>query len=138
MSSIIQQAFDQHYQLKHASTLNVVIVQATWNACITGELLQGCASVLHENGLVEQNITVLKVPGSFELIGGAKLALENLKPDAVICLGCVIKGDTPHFEYVSQSVTQGLTLLQTQTVVPIVFGVLTVLNEEQALQRLGG
>ena len=138
MASIIPQAFDQHYKLTNAAALKVVIVQATWNARITGELLNGCASVLHENGLVEENLIVLKVPGSFELIGGAKLALEQLKPDAVICLGCVIKGDTPHFEYVSQSVTQGLTLLQTQTIVPIVFGVLTVLNEEQALQRLGG
>ena len=138
MASNIPQAFDQHYPLKNASALKVVIVQATWNARITGELLTGCASVLHENGLVDENITVLKVPGSFELIGGTKLALEQLKPDAVVCLGCVIKGDTPHFEYVSQSVTQGLTLLQTQTTVPIVFGVLTVLNEDQALQRVGG
>jgi 6,7-dimethyl-8-ribityllumazine synthase len=138
MTSNPQQAFDQPYPINNASTLRVVIVQATWNARITGELLTGCASVLHENGLVDKNVTVLKVPGSFELIGGAKLALENLKPDAVICLGCVIKGDTPHFEYISQAVTNGLTTLQTQTSTPVVFGVLTVLTEEQANQRIGG
>lgn len=138
MASNLPQAFDQHYPLKNAPALKVVVVQATWNARITGELLNGCASVLHENELVKENVTVLKVPGSFELIGGAKLALESLKPDAVICLGCIIKGDTPHFEYVSQAVTNGLTTLQTQTTVPIVFGVLTVLTEEQAIQRVGG
>ena len=139
MASNLPQSFDaQVYPLKDIKKLRVVIIQATWNAHITNELLNSCKNVLHENGLVEENVTVLKVPGSFELIGGAKLALENMKPDAVICLGCVIKGDTPHFEYVSQSVTQGLTTLQTQTTVPIVFGVLTVLNEDQALQRVGG
>ena len=138
MASIVPQAFDQQYELKNAAALKVIVVQATWNARITGELFNGCASVLHDSGLAKENVTLLKVPGSFELIGGAKLALENLNPDAVICLGCVVKGDTPHFEYVSQAVTQGLTILQTQTTVPIVFGVLTVLNEKQADERLGG
>lgn len=139
MSSNLPQSFDaQVYPLKDIKKLRMVIVQATWNAHITGELLAGCVSVLHEIGLVDGNITVLKVPGSFELIGGARMAIDSLKPDAVICLGCIIKGDTPHFEYIAQAVTNGLTLLQTQTSVPIIFGVLTVLNEDQALQRVGG
>jgi len=139
MTSNEPNAFDAAvYPLKDIKKLRVVIVQATWNARITGELLLGCASVLHENGLVDENVIVLNVPGSFELIGGARMALDILKPDAVVCLGCVIKGDTPHFEYVSGAVTQGLTMLQTQTSTPIVFGVLTVLTEEQAIQRIGG
>src|SRR5687768_4496382 len=116
MASNLPQSFDaQVYPIKDTNALRVVIVQATWNARITGELLLGCVSVLHENGLVDENISVMKVPGSFELIGGARMVLDAMTPDAVICLGCVIKGDTPHFEYVSQAVTQGLTILQTQT-----------------------
>ena len=116
----------------------VVIIKTEWNAPIVDELEAGCRRVLEKAGVA--NITVLVVPGAVE-IPFAINAYVNKAPydaEAFIALGCVIKGDTPHFEYVCQSVTQGITILNTQLDAPIIFGVLTVNTEEQAKERLGG
>lgn len=123
-------------KLKQAS---VVIVKTAWNKTIIDQLESGVLEVCKAN-----NVSILKtltVPGAVE-IPFAIHAYHNQnrhdKPGAYIALGCVIKGDTPHFEYVCQSVTQGITILNTQLSIPVIFGVLTVNTEQQALDRLGG
>ncbi len=114
------------------------IVVAQWNAEITDALLQGVLSVLKKAHVNENNITVIKVPGSIELTKGAQWLANTMKYDAIICLGCVIQGETRHFDYVCQSVTQGITELNLQYDIPFIFGVLTTLNRQQAIERAGG
>ncbi len=114
------------------------IVVAEWNSHITEALLQGAVETLHAAGVSDSKIQIIRVPGSVELVYGANMALDFHSPDAVIVIGCVIRGDTPHFDYVCQSVTQGITTLNTEDRAPIIFGVLTVNNEQQALDRAGG
>lgn len=116
----------------------VVIVKTEWNAEIVDELEAGCRRVLEKAGV--QNITVLVVPGAVEIPFAINAYVNRaaFEAEAFIALGCVIKGDTPHFDYVCQSVTQGITLLNTQLDAPVIFGVLTVNTEEQARERLGG
>ncbi|MDA3615280.1 6,7-dimethyl-8-ribityllumazine synthase [Polluticaenibacter yanchengensis] len=116
----------------------VVIVKTEWNAHIINEMEAGCKRVLESAGV--KNISVITVPGAVELPFAIQ-AYERrsaFEADAFIALGCVIKGDTPHFDYVCQSVTQGITTLNTQLDVPVIFGVLTVNTEAQAFERLGG
>lgn len=114
------------------------IVVAKWNAQITDALLQGAVDTLHAAGVADTNISILRVPGTVELVSGARMAIDHLKPDAVITLGCVIRGDTAHFDYVCMSATQGITTLNAEGGVPVIFGVLTVENLQQALDRAGG
>ena len=118
------------------SNAKVVILKTAWNAHIVDELANGCRRVLEENKVY---IIERTVPGAVELTFGAKSFIDSHSGiHAIIALGCVIRGDTPHFEYVCQSVTQGITLLNAQMHVPVIFGVLTVDNEQQALERIGG
>jgi 6,7-dimethyl-8-ribityllumazine synthase len=116
----------------------VVIVKTEWNAHITDELEAGCKRILEAAGV--ENITVLAVPGAVEIPFAIQAHVNRsaYEAEAFIALGCIIKGDTPHFDYVCQSVTQGITILNTQLDVPVIFGVLTVNTEEQALERIGG
>ena len=103
------------------------------------ELQRGVSAICEEHGI--RILQTLTVPGAVEIPFAVNAWHTNKhrdKPEAYIALGCVIKGDTPHFEYVCQSVTQGITLLNTQLNVPVIFGVLTVNTEQQALDRLGG
>ncbi len=93
---------------------------------------------LKKHGAAEKNIIVKHVPGSFELTIGAQFLAEYDDVDAVICLGCVIQGETPHFTYICQGVTQGITQLNLEYNIPFIFGVLTVNNKDQALDRAGG
>ena len=118
--------------------LKVGIVVAEWNSHITNALLQGALDVFHAEGYNEDNIYVDYVPGTVELTFGAQCMIDNLDVDAVIVIGCVIRGGTPHFDYVCDSVTQGVARLNADGVAPVVFGVLTTDNEEQALERAGG
>jgi len=111
---------------------------ADWNSHITEALLQGAIETFSRAGVSRNALTVTHVPGSVELVYGAALAIKRENPDAVIVLGCVIKGDTPHFDYVCQSVTQGVTMLNTRGEVPVIFGLLTTLTERQAKERAGG
>jgi 6,7-dimethyl-8-ribityllumazine synthase len=116
----------------------VVVIRTEWNEDITGELEKGCRNGLQQYGT--KNIITHIVPGAFELPYAVKKVYENkhLKADAIIALGCIIRGETPHFDYVAKAVTDGLTRLNTELNIPVIFGVLTVDNKEQALDRIGG
>ncbi len=114
------------------------IVVADWNREITGALAEGAIRTLKSAGALDQNIEVRYVPGTFELALGAQFFAQYTEVDAVIVLGCVIQGDTRHFDYVCDGVTQGITQLQLQWNMPIGFGVLTVNDMQQALDRCGG
>lgn len=120
------------------SKFRASIIVADWNSHITEALLQGAIETFSRAGVSHNALTVTHVPGSVELVYGAALAIKRENPDAVIVLGCVIKGDTPHFDYVCQSVTQGVTMLNTRGEVPVIFGLLTTLTERQAKERAGG
>jgi len=121
-----------------ASDMRFGIVVADWNREITWSLLDGALNTLKKHGATEDNIIVKHVPGSFELTLGAQFLAEYDDVDAIICLGCVIQGETPHFTYICQSVTQGITTLNMEYNLPIIFGVLTTLTDRQAFDRAGG
>lgn len=114
------------------------IVVSDWNTAVTGSLLDGAVKTLQKLGVKEENIVVEHVPGSFELTFGAKIMAEVSDVDAIIVLGCVIQGETPHFTFVCQSVTQGITELNLQFDIPFIFGLLTTNTLEQAKARSGG
>lgn len=118
--------------------VNIAIVRAEWNGHITGPLADGAVSTLRNAGVDSDSYRVFTVPGAVELTFAASKLIETGSFDAVIVLGCVIKGDTPHFDYVCSSVTQGVTALNADCDIPVIFGVLTVLDEQQALDRAGG
>jgi len=118
----------------------IVLVKTEWNAAIVDELEKGCILALKKH-LVKKIIRIT-VPGAFEIPFAVKnhwsKVAKKKKPDAFIALGCVIKGDTPHFDYVCRAVTDGVLQLNLALPVPVIFGVLTVDNEEQARERIGG
>jgi 6,7-dimethyl-8-ribityllumazine synthase len=115
------------------------IAVADWNPHITHALLTGAIECLKDNGVTENNINVVHVPGTFELVFAAKKFLHEKYYDAVIVLGCVVQGDTPHFDYVCQGVTEGIASLNTvKDASPVIFGVLTTSNMQQAVDRAGG
>ncbi|MBK7479904.1 MAG: 6,7-dimethyl-8-ribityllumazine synthase [Bacteroidales bacterium] len=121
-----------------AGKMTFGIVVSDWNHDITSSLLNGALNTLKKHGAKNKNIIVRHVPGSFELTIGAQLLAESYDVDAIICLGCVIQGETPHFTYICQSVTYGITKLNLDYGIPFIFGVLTTLNHDQALERSGG
>ncbi|MBQ3658226.1 MAG: 6,7-dimethyl-8-ribityllumazine synthase [Bacteroidales bacterium] len=118
--------------------MRIAVVAAEWNREITDALLQGAVDTLKEHGVYENDITTVRVPGTFELTFGAKCALESGRFDAVIVIGCVIQGDTRHFDFICDSVTQGITDLNLKYNSPVIFGVLTTDNLQQAQDRAGG
>lgn len=120
-----------------ASMMRFGIVVTEWNAHITEPMLKSAVATLSEYGVTETNITVKYVPGAFELIFGCSQLAEHGYVDAIIALGCVIKGDTPHFDYICEGTTEGLVRLNTDGKIPMINGVLTVNNEQQALDRAG-
>ena len=125
-------------ELRQPESFVCAIVAARWNSHITDALLKGATDTLKSAGVKEGNIRVIRVPGTVELTYGANMALDFHSPDAVIVIGCVLRGETPHFDSVCSSVTQGITTLNTEDRAPVIFGVLTVDNEQQALDRAGG
>ena len=115
------------------------IIVADWNSEITFALAQGAIDTFRKHGVEEENILVQHVPGTVELTyAAARMIEEYADMDAIVVIGCVIQGDTPHFDYVCQSVTQGVTILNAQGNVPVIFSVLTALDKQQALDRSGG
>jgi 6,7-dimethyl-8-ribityllumazine synthase len=118
--------------------VNIAVVAARFNAHIVDELLAGCLRRLKQLKLPEKNITVKHVPGAFELPLAAKLLAKTKKFDAVICLGCVIRGDTPHFDYVAGECARGISRVSLDEMLPVIFGVLTTNTEKQAKDRIGG
>ncbi len=123
---------------KHsAADFKFAIILSLFNEFIGQRLLDGALDTLKKNGCPDGNIDIVKVPGAFELPVTADKLLSNNDYDAVICLGAVIKGDTPHFEYVSRSVSAGITQVSIKHSKPVLFGVLTTDTVEQALERAG-
>ena len=114
------------------------IVVADWNSEITYAMAQGAVDTFIKHGVQEDNIDIIHVPGTVELTYSAARIMREERIDAVVVIGCVIQGETPHFDYVCQSVTQGVATLNAQGKVPVIFSVLTVLNQQQALDRCGG
>ena len=116
----------------------MAVVAARFNAHITDELLAGCLRRLQELGIGVDRIAIHRVPGAFELPVCAKILADTQQFSAVICIGCVVRGDTPHFEYVSGEAARGIQQVSIGTGVPVIFGVLTTNTEQQALDRAGG
>ena len=117
--------------------MRVAIVAAEWNAHITGALTDGALAVFKSQGFDDKDVDVYHVPGAVELTFAASQLIEASIYDAIIVFGCVIRGGTPHFDYVCQSVTQGITTLNADCDIPVIFGVLTVDCEQDALDRCG-
>ncbi len=121
-----------------AEGLKFGIVRAEWNAEITEALTSGCEEFLVNQGCHKQDIKKIDVPGTFELPMGAKILMGTEKYDAIICIGCVITGETKHDEYISNSVASAIAQLGILSNTPVIFGVLTPKNMQQALDRSGG
>jgi 6,7-dimethyl-8-ribityllumazine synthase len=140
MASRGNQQLTESSKKKHLHQTNgMVIVRTEWNAPVVDELENGCRKILEEKSIPSTTIVVpgaVEIPFAikkyYELFAGGKI------PEAFIALGCVIRGDTPHFDYVCQAVTQGITQLNIMLPVPTVFGILTVDDEQQAMERIGG
>lgn len=138
MSTLLQKKQTQNTALPSGKDKVVSIVVSEWNTPITNSLLKGATDTLIAAGVKEDDIIVEYVPGTVELTFGAKILIEETLSHAVIVLGCVIQGDTRHFDYVCDSVTQGITKLNIQYPTPVIFGVLTTDNLKQAEARAGG
>ncbi len=117
--------------------LKLGIVAARFNDFITSRLLDGALDALQRHGVAENDIEIVKVPGSYEIPLAAKMLAQSKKYNAVICLGAVIRGATPHFEYVSAEVSKGIAAVSMETGLPVIFGVLTTDTIEQAIERAG-
>lgn len=120
------------------SPWTIAVVAAEWNPQITDAMLDGAVSTLRRNGVKPENIRTYRVPGTYELTYAADTLAELDAIDAVICIGCVIQGETRHFEFICQAVSQGLTNVALANHKPIIFSVLTCDTMEQALDRAGG
>lgn len=120
-----------------AQGLKVAIVASRFNEFITEKLIGGAVDCLTRNGCAENDITLVRVPGAFEIPPATRLTAESGKYDAVICLGAVIRGSTPHFDYVASEATKGIAQVSMQVKIPVIFGVLTTDNIEQAVERAG-
>ena len=121
----------------NAAEMKFGIVVSEWNYNITGALLRGAIDTLKKHGAKEKNIIVKTVPGSFELTFGSNQLIEYTEVDAVIALGCVVRGDTPHFDYVCSEAAKGLALVSLEKDIPLGFGLLTCDSLEQAIDRAG-
>ncbi len=118
--------------------VRVAIISAEWNGHITAPLTDSCIKTLAAHGIDDDMVDVFHVPGAVELTFAASSVIETGAFDVVIVFGCVIRGGTPHFDYVCKSVTQGVTHLNAEGDIPVIFGVLTVDTEQDALDRIGG
>lgn len=125
-------------QVPNGAGLTIGIVVSDWNDHITHSLLAGAKEALLDCGVLEDNIPVYHVPGSFELIYGAKRMAQLQMPDAIIVLGSVIRGETAHFDFVCNGVANGIAQLNIELSIPVIFGLLTDNNEQQAIDRSGG
>jgi 6,7-dimethyl-8-ribityllumazine synthase len=128
--------FDKNL-IPDASDFKFGIVVSKWNKKITDKLLNGVLETLKSFNVSESNIIIFKVPGSFELIYGAK-KMNKKNVDVIICLGSIIRGETKHFDFISSSVANGIKDLNIHLDIPVIFGVLTDDNEQQAIDRSGG
>ncbi len=113
------------------------LIVSRFNHFITDRLLDGSLDALIRHGAREEDIEVIKVPGAFEIPAVARRVARSKKTDAVICIGAIIRGDTPHFEYISSEVAKGIALVALESEIPVIFGVITADNLEQAIERAG-
>jgi 6,7-dimethyl-8-ribityllumazine synthase len=120
------------------SDYTIGIIWSEWNTEITSALKDGALNTLLQHGVLPENIIIKTVPGAFELTLGAQWLAEHTEAEAVICIGCVIQGETKHFDFICNSVAQGITDLNREFSLPFVFGVLTTDNLQQAIDRAGG
>lgn len=125
-------------KLETVEEFSFALIVSEWNEDITFALRDGCIETLKQHGAKEDNIHVEYVPGSFELPLGARLAMAQEKIDCAICIGCVIKGETDHDKYINNAVANGIMNLGLTSKKPVIFGVLTPNNKQQALDRAGG
>lgn len=128
-----------HTTIPNGSPFKIAIAVAEWNAEITGSLYNGALQTLINNGVLAENIISIAVPGTFELTSAADILLQKHQDlDAVICLGCVIQGETRHFDFICDAVAQGITQVSIKYSKPVIFGVLTTNDQQQAIDRAGG
>lgn len=127
-----------HTSIPQGEDFKFGIVTAQWNAEVTGSLYNAAVLFLEKQGVKPENIIEVTVPGSFELTSGADILLSKRNLDAVICLGCVIKGETPHFDFICNAVANGISQVSIKHNKPVIFGVLTTNTLEQAQERSGG
>ncbi len=128
-----------HTTVPDGNAYKIAIAVAEWNADVTGNLYTGALETLIKHGVLPENIISVAVPGSFELTGAADILLKkHTELDAVICLGCVIQGDTRHFDFICDAVAQGITQVGVKYSKPVIFGVLTTNDLQQAIDRSGG
>lgn len=121
----------------NASGKKIGIVVSRFNEFITGKLIDGAVDTLVRHGVQEDNVEIVWVPGAFEIPAVARKLAKKKKHDAIICLGCVIRGDTPHFDYIAAEASKGIATVGFESDMPVVFGVLTTDNIEQAIERAG-
>lgn len=139
MATALHNLSDYDFEsIPDASNMCFGIVVAEWNPEITGALLDGAVGTLEKHGAIPENIHVKTVPGSFELIYGAHQMTLNGSFDAIIVLGSVIRGETPHFDYICQGVTAGIAHLNATSEIPVIYGLLTTEGLQQAKDRSGG
>ena len=139
MSTELHHLSDYNEQnVPDASNMCFGVVVAEWNPEITGALLDGTVRTLEKHGAIPENIHIKTVPGSFELIYGEQQKTKNDGFDAIIILGSVIKGETPHFDYICQGVTYGIARLNASQNIPVIYGLLTTNDLQQAKDRSGG
>jgi len=123
---------------ERAAGFRFAIVVSKFNDAVTDRLQAGAFAALASAGVAQDDVTLVRVPGAFEIPLAAQHAAESGRYDAIICLGCVIRGETPHFEYIASAVSHGLTAASAATGVPMTLGVLTTNSIEEALERAGG
>jgi len=121
-----------------AKEMRFGIVVSEWNYGITGAMAKAAVETLIKHGASDEDIIIKHVPGSYELTLGAQYMADYADIDAIICIGCVIQGETPHFDYICQAVAQGITRVALDNSIPVIFGVLTTNTLEQAQDRAGG
>lgn len=139
MSSALKNLSDfNHTTIPNGAGMRIGIVVSEWNNEITGALQNGAVKTLLEYGVTENDIIISYVPGSFELTTGSQFLCEDKTIDAVIALGCVIQGETRHFDFICNAVANGITNVAIKYNKPVIFGVLTTNTQQQAIERAGG
>ncbi len=138
MSSILKNLSDHHPDIPNAEDFIFGIVVSEWNTEITQALLDGALEILKKAGAKDNQIKIKYVPGTFELPYGAQELILSEEADAVICLGCVIQGETRHFEFICNAAAHGIMNVSLEHAIPVIFGVLTTDTLEQAKDRSGG
>jgi 6,7-dimethyl-8-ribityllumazine synthase len=119
-------------------TARVAVIAARFNYDIVDELVNGCISRLDELGISGSRVELHRVPGAFELPVAAKMLAQSKRFASIVCLGCIVRGDTPHFDYVAGEAARGIQEVALSEMIPVIFGVLTTNTEEQAKERIGG